>query len=146
MKSTAIVCAIAAASLSLSSLSFAQGYNGRGPNGNGPRAEQQRDRDDARDRWDNRGQRDGRDGRDFGPRGYDKHRDARNDRFVGARGPQFHRGGHIPPEYRRNQYVVNNWRAYHLNAPPRGYHWVQVGADYALIAIATGIIANLVLN
>jgi hypothetical protein len=33
MKSKAIVCAIAAASLGFASLSFAQGYDGRGPRG-----------------------------------------------------------------------------------------------------------------
>jgi Ni/Co efflux regulator RcnB len=42
--------------------------------------------------------------------------------------------------------VVNDWRGRHLNAPPRGQQWVQVGTDYALIAIATGVIAQLVLN
>ena len=39
MKSTAIVCAIAAASLGFGSLSFAQGYDGRGPRGEPPRIE-----------------------------------------------------------------------------------------------------------
>jgi Ni/Co efflux regulator RcnB len=28
---------------------------------------------------------------------------------------------------------------------PRGYHWVQAG-DYVLVAIATGIIVQLLLN
>ena len=31
-------------------------------------------------------------------------------------------------------------------APPRGYHWVQNGPDYVLVAIATGIIAQILLN
>mgnify|MGYP003520550862 CR=1 FL=1 len=30
--------------------------------------------------------------------------------------------------------------------PPRGYHWVQTGGDYVLVAIATGIILQLILN
>jgi Ni/Co efflux regulator RcnB len=42
--------------------------------------------------------------------------------------------------------VVDDWRAHHLSAPPRGYHWVQTGADYVLVAIATGIILQLLLN
>jgi len=29
---------------------------------------------------------------------------------------------------------------------PGGYHWVQSGGDYLLVAIATGIIADLLLN
>jgi Ni/Co efflux regulator RcnB len=42
--------------------------------------------------------------------------------------------------------VVNDWRGQHLSAPPRGYHWVQTGGDYVLVAIATGIILQLMLN
>ena len=36
--------------------------------------------------------------------------------------------------------------ATNLSAPPRGYQWVQSGSDYILIAIATGIIAQLLLS
>ena len=64
----------------------------------------------------------------------------------GARSAQFQRGNRIPMEYRHRQYAVNDWRPHHLSAPPRGHQWVQVGTDYALIAIATGIIAQLVLS
>ncbi len=73
-------------------------------------------------------------------------RDDRNDRHFNGHGRQFYRGGHIPNEYRGRQYVVNDWRGRHLHAPPRGQQWVQVGTDYALIAIATGVIAQLVLS
>lgn len=58
----------------------------------------------------------------------------------------FYRGGRLSAEYRNRQYVVDDWRAHHLSAPPRGYHWVQVGADYVLVAIATGIIAQVLLS
>jgi len=57
----------------------------------------------------------------------------------------WYRGDRVPPQYRSRQYVVNNWRAHRLSAPPRGYHWVQYGADYMLVAIATGVIAQLIL-
>lgn len=76
----------------------------------------------------------------------DKRHIGRRDWNYGARGPDYHRGGYIPYEYRNRQYVVNNWRDHHLNAPPRGQQWVQVGSDYVLIGIATGIIAQLVLS
>ena len=33
-----------------------------------------------------------------------------------------------------------------LSAPPRGYNWVQTGGDYVLVAIATGIIAQILLG
>ncbi|MDL2358005.1 MAG: RcnB family protein [Pseudomonadota bacterium] len=49
-------------------------------------------------------------------------------------------------EYRGNLYVVNDWRGHHLSAPARGQHWVQTGGDYVLVAIATGIIAQVLLN
>lgn len=72
--------------------------------------------------------------------------DARQRReYFGAHGPEFYRGAYIPREYFNRQYYVTDWRAHQLYAPPRGHQWVQVGADYVLIARATGQIANLVL-
>ena len=69
------------------------------------------------------------------------------DRGRGA-GPEhnFYRGGRLPPYYRDRVYVVDDWRGHHLRQPPRGYHWVQTGTDYVLVAIATGIIASILLN
>lgn len=168
MKSSAIVCAIAAASLSFASLSFAQG-NERHGQGNEMRHEQRdnmgRDGGDAGARgFDQRDQRHGqRHGQRHDQRGHNgfegqrsfdqrdqRHEqqsfNQRHERHYGARGPQFYRGGRIPMEYRNRQYVVNNWAPHHLSAPPRGQQWVQVGADYVLIAIATGVIAQLVLS
>lgn len=62
-------------------------------------------------------------------------------------GPPRHwrRGERLPSSYRARYYVVDDWRGHRLHRPPRGYHWVQVGADYVLIAIATGIIAQVLL-
>lgn len=59
---------------------------------------------------------------------------------------QFRRGDRLPSEYRSRQYVVDDWRGHHLNRPPRGYHWVQSGNDYFLVAITTGIILQLLMN
>ncbi|MBC7395121.1 MAG: RcnB family protein [Variovorax sp.] len=56
------------------------------------------------------------------------------------------RGGRVPTEYRGRNYVVNDWRGNHLNAPPRGYQWVGVGGDFVLAAIATGLIAQIISN
>jgi len=69
----------------------------------------------------------------------------RDERGIGPH-HEFHRGDRIAVEYRHRNYVVDDWRAHHLSAPPRGYHWVQVGADYALIAIATGVILDVLLG
>ena len=58
----------------------------------------------------------------------------------------FYRGQRLPTYYRAPRYVVEDWRGHGLRTPPRGYHWVQTGGDYVLVAIATGIILELLLN
>lgn len=127
MNMTRIVCAIAAASLSFGGVAFAQG----GPNG------RDEGRNGAAGRADN--------GRHANTRAVQ--RDERHDDRPGA-GPdhRFYKGSRLPDEYRGRQYVVDDWRGHHLNAPPRGYHWVQAGGDYVLAAIATGVIASILIN
>ena len=62
-------------------------------------------------------------------------------------GTRWQRGGYLPYEYRGNSYHVNNWNAHPgLYAPPYGHQWVNVGSDYLLVALATGLIANLLVN
>jgi len=51
-----------------------------------------------------------------------------------------------PSLLRSHRYVVEDWPRHRLSAPPAGYHWVQTGSDYLLVAIATGVIAQLLLN
>ena len=147
-----VVYAIAAATLGISSLSFAQDLR-RGDRFDEPRIIRVDDRrDDRRDFREDR--RDDR--RDFRQERREDRRDFKNDRhdyrhgpqvrYYQARGPQFQRGRYIPQEYRSRQYVVVNHQQHRLYAPPRGHQWVQVGGDYVLIAIATGLIANLILN
>jgi Ni/Co efflux regulator RcnB len=58
----------------------------------------------------------------------------------------FYPGYRLPPYYRSRTYVVDDWRAHHLRRPPPGYYWVQTGTDYLLVAVATGIIADILLN
>ncbi|QNN56704.1 RcnB family protein [Diaphorobacter ruginosibacter] len=89
-------------------------------------------------------------------RGYDRHDNrrpnppghVRNDHYPRGAGPdhRWHRGDRIPPAYRTRSYVVEDWRTHRLTAPPRGYQWVQYGSDYLLVAIATGVIASLILS
>ena len=84
------------------------------------------------------------------------HRDARNERWdrehrdqraMGAYGyHHWRRGDRLPDQYRRREYVVNDWGRYNLQPPPRGYQWMNVDGNYLLVAIASGLIANLVLN
>ena len=66
---------------------------------------------------------------------------------MGA-GPQHNwvRGSRVPPQYRSCHYVVNDWHGHGLKRPARGQQWVQYGGDYLLVAVATGVIAQLVLG
>lgn len=58
----------------------------------------------------------------------------------------YKRGGYLPEEY-RTRYVVTDWRYDRLREPPRGYHWVRSdNGDFLLVAIATGVIVDLLLN
>ena len=146
IKTATIVCAIAAASMGFSSLSFAQNQDWR----HGPQARPQVQQHGPHHRPQvipHHNQRpiviDNREINRFG------HGDMRrNDRgyYYNARGPEFRRGRYIPREFRNRQYVVNDYRAYRLAPPPRGQHWVQVGGDFVLVAVATGLIANIILN
>jgi len=163
MNSNAIVSVFLVFSLSTGGAAFGQG-KGNGKGNDRGRDEQsqsggardRRDNDDRQsDRRDNDGrqadrrndewrQHDGREDRNRG--GYqNERRDARDGRGAGP-AHTFYRGGRLPVEYRHRHYVVEDWRAYHLSAPPRGYHWVQTGGDFVLIAIATGIIASIFLG
>jgi Ni/Co efflux regulator RcnB len=129
MNSKAVVSAILAMSLATAGLAFADDHGDRN------------NRNDRNDRGRNaQAQRGGEHDRRANNR-YE-HRDER-----GA-GPNhdFRRGQRLPAEYRNRQYVVDDWRGHHLSAPPRGYHWVQTGGDYVLVAIATGVILQLLLS
>lgn len=137
MKSKTVVSAIMAMCLATGGSAFAQGRgdrNDRGGNEQGQRGGQQ-DRRDHDARQPNRP----------GNQGRANDNVRRGERGAGPN-HAFHRGGRLPVEYRHRQYVVDDWRGHNLSAPPRGYHWVQTGSDYVLVAIATGIILQLLLN
>jgi Ni/Co efflux regulator RcnB len=136
MNKKAVVCAVMALYLGTGGLTFAQGYgdrNDRGRDGQGERGAKQERRAEGRpqDRSENGGR---------------EYREIRGDERGAGPNHEFYRGGRLPDQYRHRQYVVDDWRGHHLSAPPRGYHWVQTGGDYVLIAIASGIIAQLLLG
>jgi Ni/Co efflux regulator RcnB len=60
----------------------------------------------------------------YGPPRHDWHR---GDRFYGD----------------RNRL---DWRYHHLRPPPPGYEWVQDGGQFVLIGIASGVVADILLN
>jgi len=137
MNSKAVVSAIVAMSLATGGFAFAEGSGERNDHGRNEQAQ----RGGHEDRHDSEGRQ--QDRRDFRAHANDEAR------WKGrGAGPDhaFYRGERLPLEYRHRQYVVDDWRGYNLSAPPRGYHWVQTGGDYVLVAIATGIILQLLLT
>ncbi len=64
---------------------------------------------------------------------------------YGAGGHQWHNGDHIGPNDWNGGAQVD-WRSHHLRHPPRGYEWRQVNGQYVLAAVATGVIASIILN
>jgi Ni/Co efflux regulator RcnB len=134
MKTKLIASALLALSVAASGSAFAQRgdhgndrYDNHDRNGYSQRDNDRNDRNDRHDRYDAR----------------QYHRDD-----VRGGGPRhdLRRGQRLSQEYRSNRYVVSDWRARHLSAPPRGHHWVRAGNDYVLAAIATGVIAQVLLN
>lgn len=139
MKTKQIVTAVLCAATVISSGAFAQNYPHSGPDNHGPySAQQQNGR--IGDNSDHGGP-DHRPGPDRQP----PH--ASNDRFDDHGGPRgWHRGDRLPNDYRDRQYVIDNWHEHNLQTPPRGYHWVGINGDYVLAAVATGVIAQIVLS
>ena len=130
-----------------------------------------RDRDNGRhgyergDRGDHRYRRDDDDDRrkyshrdNYRRYGYDRHYHAPAPRVVyrpvyrpayhpGYGAPRWSRGARYYGDGYGPTYVVNNYRGYGLRAPPRGHYWRRSDAgDYLLVAVATGIITDLILR
>lgn len=56
------------------------------------------------------------------------------------------RGQRLPVSY-RHRYAEVDWRAQHLRAPRRGYHYVRDDSgNILLVAVATGLIASIIAN
>ena len=62
-------------------------------------------------------------------------------RFAGR---QWRRGEYVPPAYRR--YYVADPYFYGLRAPPPGHRYVYLGNNIALMSLATGAIADILMN
>ena len=60
--------------------------------------------------------------------------------------PRWARGGYVH-HYQRPIYVVNDYYGYGLRHPPRGHRWMRDDhGDFLLVAIATGLIADMLLR
>jgi Ni/Co efflux regulator RcnB len=56
---------------------------------------------------------------------------------------EWKKGYHMKSEdWSRGQQV--DYHAHHLQAPPRGYEWRQVDGNYVMAAVATGVIASVI--
>lgn len=69
-----------------------------------------------------------------------------NNDYGNANRYQFRRGEYVASQYRDRRYVVTDWHSRNLYQPQYGYQWVQSGNNYAMVAIATGLIAAVLLN
>ena len=139
-----LVAALTVASFAFGGLAAAQDRDGRGGRDGRDGRPGFDNRQGQMERGDDRGRREDyrRGGRDDDRRGYQ----ARGGERGAGPDHDFYRGGRLPMQYRNRGYVVDDWRGHRLSAPPRGYHWVQTGGAYVLVAIATGIIVQILLN
>ena len=131
MKSKMIVSALIAISIAASGSALAQ------------RGNDNHDRNDRNDRNDHGQQHEQH---DSDGRHDDARKFKRDDSRGGGPKHDLRRGQRLSQEYRDKRYVVNDWKARHLNAPPRGHQWVRAGNDYVLAAIATGVITQILLS
>ena len=83
---------------------------------------------------------------DYDRRDYERH-DGRHDngRHLGWYKQEWRRGERVPVVYLQPRYVIEDYRAYRLAPPPRGYGWVRPYPDsneYLLVQLATGLISQ----
>lgn len=72
----------------------------------------------------------------------DRRDDRRDDRREYRR---WAKGQRLDHRYRGNSYYVSDYRRYGLRQPPRGYRWQRVNDQYVLAAVATGLIASVII-
>lgn len=81
---------------------------------------------------------------------HDDHHDQGHYVIVHDRGNHegwYHRGGRVPEEYYHDRRYYVDYRTYHLAPPPPEHVWVRSDTgDFLLVAVATGVIADLVIN
>ncbi|MEP6634297.1 MAG: RcnB family protein [Luteimonas sp.] len=145
MKRSMLTVSIAALLLSslFSLTAAADRGHGRGHDNDRYDQDYDRHRDDHRygdhDDHDGRNDRDWRDDHDR-----DDHYRHDNGRHLGWQKHDFRRGQRVPVVYLQPRYYVNDYRAYRLAPPPRGYRWVRPDdGGYLLVQATTGLIAQI---
>lgn len=80
------------------------------------------------------------------PAQYDGKRNGHDNGLHLGHYKRWNRGDRIPSEYLVSRYYVDDYRAYDLDAPPRGYRWVRPYEDdgtYYLVQVASGLISRI---
>jgi Ni/Co efflux regulator RcnB len=72
----------------------------------------------------------------------DDNHDAHQQQYVHHN--EWRKGYHMRSEDWNRGERIDDYRTYHLSAPPRGYEWRQVDGNYVLAAAATGVIASVI--
>jgi len=70
------------------------------------------------------------------------HEDHTAPMHMASSGHDWHNGDH----FNGSRHPISNWSYYHLHQPPQGYEWVQDGDQFVLIAVTSGIIADVIAN
>ena len=70
----------------------------------------------------------------------------RGERRWTPQAPRLRPGDQLPPEYRQRQFVVNDWRAHRLYAPPPGHQWVQPEPGNYILIGRNGEIVNMLVG
>lgn len=126
----AVALTLLGSSAALAQYNSGPSYGNRGASANQDNQSQERDRNQNDNQGANR---------------YDSQRGEQGRNEV-RDNPHWSRGDRLPNEYRNNnQYVVSDWKNNHLRKPPRGYHWVEANNQYVLAAVATGLIADIIM-
>jgi Ni/Co efflux regulator RcnB len=74
----------------------------------------------------------------------DQHRHDQRDNHHYVHHNDWRKGGRIDHgDWDRGEQV--DWHSRHLRRPPRGYEWREVDGNYVLAAVATGIIASVII-
>ena len=119
-----LLLATALATLVLSAPVFAGGHGHGHGNGNGNAHGHDRGWDDD-------------------DRGHEHHDNGRHEGWY----KPYHRGDRVDVVYMQPRYYVPDYRVYHLAPPPPGHRWIRYpDGRYLLVAIATGVITDILLN
>jgi len=74
---------------------------------------------------------------------HDDHHDDHRDNHAYVHHEEWKKGYRMHDEdWNRGERV--DYRQYHLHEPPRGYEWREVDGNYVLAAVATGLIASVI--